>query len=96
MTMTDKLDIAQSPVMKNLQDAIDMFPLGPERDYHQACKDRFVARFNGLPERVAAELHMKSDCDNVLDLQARQKVIRILTEGVQEHLGSKPDSNDVE
>jgi hypothetical protein len=86
----NKLDSAQIPMIRALQEAIDRFPPGPERDYHQACFDRFVAKLNGLPERVAAKLHMKADHDNVTDLPARQEVIRILTKGMQEHLGGNP------
>ena len=92
--MPDKLDTAQLPMIRELQEILDLMPPGPERDYHQACYERFIAKLNGLPARVAARLHMKSDHDNVADLPARQEVIRILTEGVREHLGGKPDSKN--
>jgi hypothetical protein len=88
----NKLDCTNFPMVKDIQDAINLMPHGEVRDYHQACHDRFTAKLNGLPERVAAKLHMKTDHDNVADLPARQEVIWVLTKGVREHLGGNPDS----
>jgi len=89
--MTVKLDIAQSSIMKDWQEAIDLFPPGPERDCRQGVKDRVCARLDGMPARVVAKLHTKSDHDNVTDLQARQEIIRVLTAAVFEHFGGKQE-----
>jgi hypothetical protein len=86
----DKLNIAQSVIMRELQDAIDLLPPGPLRDYRQSQKDRVCARLDGMPARVAAKLHTKSDHDNVTDLAARQEIIRALTASMMEHLNTVP------
>jgi hypothetical protein len=48
-------NIADTPMIRELQDYVDRCRSGPERDAAQRKLDKFVARLRALPGRVALQ-----------------------------------------
>jgi hypothetical protein len=76
----EKMNSREFSSIRALQQCIDAMPPGPERDYRQGVQDRFIAKIDAMPARVAKLL------DDVTDGDERLKILTAECEHVVSEL----------